>query len=393
MENNVQTVLEKCGITARIIQCLKIKGLVVPEQIKPVEKPLRSPSEEWFYSIADRFTPPLSQAEKEVYMKSPHLLCLKILDSVNLLFEVSNILYDALEAVKQKLKGEEAVAAILAILKVFHGCLDHNYLKYDRHLEYHEYEESPVGYYWKKLQKLCKKASQKANIKDKNRWVNEKILQLISGPRRILVTSEYAICCKHVYADLKRKIPNLENLSINSILKKIKTDFPDFFEVIKVYSESFYRSLTEFLRDSIMAKHIDPLKEIVKSKEVSSEAIREVKNNLSEKDAQEFERTLEIIEDFLAIQEFEGLIAYGIKKNRENRLFDVLIKAYDVLQAILTLNIEFVKPKYKEFVRSLLTAEDVPSKYVAVRRLISEGEYCFDENVERLYLDELRRWK
>lgn len=387
------TILEYCGITDEIIRHIKKKGLIIPDKIKPVKEPLKSPSEEWFYSIADRFTPPLTEAEVEVYKNSPHLLCLDILKAVSLFIELSNVLYEALEKVKINLKNEEAIAAILSVLRIFHGCLDNNYLKYDRHLEYHEFEKSPVGYYWKKLKNICIKAARKAEVMNPDNWAEGKILKLISGPRRMLISSEYAICCELVYRKIKEIIPNVNKYSIKQIEEKINKDYPDFFEVIKKYSKSFYRLPEEFIKDSIFSKETNPLKDAMKSKKITMKVIEEISSILDDEDAEEFERVVEAIEDFLAIQELEGIIAYGIAPNIKNHLFDVLDEGYDQLNSILLGNMEFVKPRYREPVRSLLRAEDVPSKHVALRKIMSEGDDFFVKKVEVLLANELRRWR
>lgn len=40
------------------------------------------------------------------------------------------------------------------IQRLLHAALDYNYLKYDRHFEYHEYKQSPVGFHWQRLKRL-----------------------------------------------------------------------------------------------------------------------------------------------------------------------------------------------------------------------------------------------
>lgn len=386
MQRNKKTVLEKCKISAEIIKSLKREGLVVPKKIQPVKKPLRSPSEEWFYSIADRFTPPLTLAEKEVFINFPLLFSLQILDAANFFFEVSSILYEALEKVETELKkDEEKLAAILAILRIFHGSLDYNYLKYDRHLEYHQYKESPVGYHWQRLKKFCFKAAKRDKVKNPKDWVNRKVLEIISGPRRLLITNEYAIACKRLYKLIKKKVSDFD-------LKEIKTKHPNLFEIIRQYSKSFHRLPQEFLKDVFRARDINPYEEMMKKRRISIKVIEEIKSKLSPKEADEFERTVEIIEEFLSVQELEGLIAAGTKKNTEIGFFDALLEGYDRLKALLISNPKLVKPKYKKRMIEFLKAEDMFSKYVAARKLVTERGFLFIKQVENLYAKEIKRW-
>ncbi|MFQ6119047.1 MAG: hypothetical protein ACE5KE_04060 [Methanosarcinales archaeon] len=386
------TVLEKCGVTEEIIKFLKRKGLIVPEKIESVENPLRSPSEDWFFSIADRFTPPLSKAENEVFKKVPYLLSLQILKSIDLEIDVSAVLYDALERVKTEIeKAEEKVAAILAILRIFHGCLDYNVLKYDRHLEYHEYEESPVGHIFKRLKEILSKATK--DVHDKEDWVNQKLLEILAGTRRILLVNEYSISCKEVYKILKKEIPNIDSLSPNEVVEKIKKDYPDIFEIVKEFSEGFYKFPEEFITDSLISKDVNPLEKIIENKRRAKETLNEICSKLNIDEANELERIVEIIDEFSAIQEIEGAAAAGVHPRMKNRIFDVLIEGYDQLKTILKSNINLIKSEFREKVSFLLEGEDIPSKFIADREFVTEGEKLFDGKVRELYFEEIERWK
>ena len=184
------TVLEKCGITKRIINGLIKKGLFVPQKVRPVKKPMRSPSEEQFYRVADRFTPPLTKKEKEFYIKNPNIFCEHLIKNAKFFVKTGELLHDTSEKAQKSLPAKEAISALLVIQRIYHAALDYNYLKYDRHLEYHDYKESPVGYYWQKLKKSCLLAALKTKKPNPKELATQKMLELISGYGIIIKSSK-----------------------------------------------------------------------------------------------------------------------------------------------------------------------------------------------------------
>lgn len=387
------TVLEKCGISKEMMIFLKKKGLVIPIEIKPFEKHFRSPSEEWFYSIADRYTPPLSEAEIEVYKIAPHLLSLKIQRSVELLMDTSIVLQEALDKVEQIDKDEEKLAAVLSILRIFHGCLDYNHLKHDRHLEYHEYKESPVGYYWWKFRKLIEKAAKKSQISKPEEWINQKSLEIISAPKRPRIVSEYHIAISEVYKKLADNIENIDSLSVQQIIERVEKDFPNLFETIQKFAEEFFRPIDGFIKDCIISKGSNYLEKLIKNKLKSEMALKEVCSKLSEMDAQELMRIVDILDDFANAQDIEGTIFYGLHPYAKNYLTDILIKGYDKLRDLLLLHPQMINPKYKHEVLGLLKAEDVPSKFVANREFMVKLEKFFNEDVVKLCRAAVETWR
>lgn len=363
----------------------KKKGLVIPAEIKPFEEHFRSPSEEWFYSIADRFTPPLSKAEAEVFKMAPHLLSLEIQRSVELLMDVAIILHDALNKVDQLDKNEEKLAAILSILRIFHSCLDYNHLKHDRHLEYHEYKDSPVGYYWWKFRELVEKAAKKSGVSHPERWANQKLLEIISVPRRLRITSEYLIVTSEMYKKLKEKIEEVDFLPVEEIVKRIKSECPDLFEIIQKLAEEFFRPIDAFIMDCVTSKGADHLEKLVESRNKSQAALNEVCSRLSKTDAQELVRIVDILDDFAGAQDIEGTI-----KCRLNIFWHVdearkIIKGYDKLRDFLLSHQEMINPEHKSEVLSLLKAEDVPSKFIADREFMVKVKKFFRKDIAKLY--------
>ena len=214
------TILEKCGITKRIINGLIKKGLFVPKKVRPVKKPIRSPSEEQFYRVADRFTPPFTKKEKEFYIKNPNIFCEHLIKNAKFFVKTGELLYDTSEKAQKSLPVKKAIAALLVIQRISHALLDYNYLKYDRHLEYHDYKESPVGYYWQKLKKLCLLAALKTKKPNPKELATQKMLELISGYGIIIKSSKSKKRAQGAYKFLVSSLKNKRlTQELNSLVK------------------------------------------------------------------------------------------------------------------------------------------------------------------------------
>lgn len=233
------TVLEKCGITNKVINNLIQKGLFVPKKVKAVKKPIRSPSEKWFYQVADRFTPPLTKQEREFYIKNPNIFCKHLIRGVKFLAKACELLHDA-SGKARELSPKEAITALLVIQRIFHAVLDYNHLKYDRHLEYHDYEKSPVGYYWKKLKRLCLLAAKNAKISNPQEFVNEKMLELISGYGIVIKPSKSKKIANKAY---KFTVRNLKNKQLTKELRSLVKIFRQFSLAQKKEGDIFYGGL------------------------------------------------------------------------------------------------------------------------------------------------------
>jgi len=394
MPNNRQYTLEKLGISDEVITFLKIKGLIVPHEIAPVKNPLKSPSEEWFYSIADCYTPALEDVERNIFYENPHLLVLKIYDAVNLLYDVSIILNKALDIINIIDNDEEKLVATLTILWIFHGCLDNNYLKYDRHLEYLDYEISPVGYWWKKLRKLVRKALVTKYPNNKaDSMVELYVTKVIKSSRRSIITTESYYIWEKLFKEFKNL--GIIDLRPDEIIKRLKEDNPNLYNMILEYSYFFYTEPNKIIKDSLMVGRHPLIPKSMSSKEETITAINEIKELLdNEKDRYDFERTIEVIEDFIFIQELEGLIAYGKKRHCEYGIFDTLARGFELLKDVVITNSKFLKTQYRDEVLSMLKeSKEVPEKYVAVRKIIVGFKKYFDNRIVKKCEREIRRCK
>ncbi len=392
MKMNKKYILEKLGIFDDIIYLFNKRGLVVPESISPVSNPLRSPSEEWFYSIADRYTPPLDEIEREVFNECPHLLVIKIYDSVNLLYDLSIILHKALDDI-EKLNTEEKIVALLSLMYIFHGCLDNNYLKYDRHLEYLNYDISPVGYWWKKLKNILSNALKDKTIANFNEHLNNLMFKIIKAPRRLIITNEYHIICAKLYEEV-RKYQN-QDFNSDNVLQNIKEKNNKLYRKILEYSALFYTEPEKFVRDTLLIKgNRSKVDTLYRSKEDTIKAIQELKKLLPTEMKYELERAIEVIEDFIFIQELEGLMAYGKKKNCEYGIFDVLLRCFNMLKTLLNSHPEFINVQYRVHVINMLNnAQTVPEQFVADREIVVNLNKYFVNSITDAVMKEIRRWK
>lgn len=208
----METVLEKCGITNQLISNLKRKGLFVPKKMKVTKKVLKSPSEFWIYYVGDKFTPPLSKKERLDYITSPKNFYRDLLNGTKLFVEVNRNLYRTFEVAKVRLAKEELIAALLAIQRIWHASIDYNYFKYDRHLEYDKYKESPVGYYWLRLRKLCLLAAKNLQSEDKELWAKEKMLNLLAGYGVIKKSNKMNKGSKEAYNEIRNNLKSTNQI-------------------------------------------------------------------------------------------------------------------------------------------------------------------------------------
>lgn len=214
----MQTVLEKCGITNGMIRKLKHEGLSVSKQVRPYKNAMKSPSEGWFYYVADRFTPPFTKKERNYYIKNPEKFCKDLLKNTEFFRNTAGILYNAFRNLK-KLNNEEALAANIALIRLFHASIETLYLKYDRHFEYHDYKQSPVGFHWFRLKELCLSAAKNATIPNPKTWAEEKILQLFSGYGIVKKSQKTKRIAQQAYAEIKKNLKGKQTDELDKLVR------------------------------------------------------------------------------------------------------------------------------------------------------------------------------
>lgn len=394
------TILEKLGFSQELVDLFKLKGVFVPRKVVPAKNPLKSPSEEWFASIADNFTPPLDDVEREIFIASPHILGQKIVSGAKLLFELSEVLYQSLERLEASaLSDEETVAALFSILRIFHGCLDHNYLKYDRQLEYYEYPEGPVGHFWTKVKQLCSIAAEKAEVPNKEKWINEKILRILSGPRVLTMSVQYSILCAFFHNEFRKQVPDLETSDPVKVVQDLKRQKPSLYGKLILATQHFYKLPEEIVKDSIMSTVADPISKLVEKRERSQETIDNLKAILGDRSLTiELETVVSTFECFIDAQEKEAFVFYGVNYlNRQDKMLgvlDVLVRAFNLIKKKLLENRQFVRSDHLPFIdRIKVIGEfDIPKNLVAARELMCKGERIFINEIEKLCNEELESW-
>lgn len=384
------TVLEKCGINAALIKFFKAKGLSVKKRITPFPSFMRSPSEEWFSSITDRFTPPLEPSEKKAMIANPYIFSHKVAEGATLLSEISGVLHEALSICKKKLSGGEAIAALLSINHIFISCLHLNYLKFDRHLEYHDYPESPVGHYWQKFNALCLSAATKLPKEEREKWAREKMLQILGGRTGMNKTSEYTVACANIRSAIVRE--GTSTADVRSTLNHIHNTSALLYGEISVYCDYFHRSPTEFISDCITMGDSDPEHFLRVACEASARAVEEVKSNLSKSEVEDLDRIRDIIGAFLLAQETEGFIFSGITPHGHFRVVDTPFDAIGTLSELLQKDWSYVQPQHRKELEDVLKNTDPPSRMIASTRLASDLENCLITSVQELLYEELDRW-
>lgn len=385
------TVLEKCGINTALIKLFKAKGLLVRKKIAPFPNFMRSPSEEWFSSITDRFTPSLEPSEKRAMIADPYIFSHKVVEGTTLLSELSGVLHEALSVCEEKLSGEEAVAALLSINHIFISCLHFNYLKFDRHLEYHDYSESPVGHYWQKFSALCLKAALKCPKEAREQWARERMLQILGGRIRMSKALEYVVTCANIGSIVKRKKVPTED--VRSTLDHIRSTSASLYQEISIYCDYFRKTVTEFVSDCIAVSGDSPEKTFKVACEASVRAMREVKANISQFEAEELDKTRDVIDAFLLAQEAEGFIFSGVTPYGHFHVVDTAFDTINALSELFKKDWTHVQPLHKKELEDVLKNADPPSRMIAATRLASDFENCLIESVQKLLYEELDRWQ
>lgn len=389
----MSTLLQKCGITNEIVNNLKKRGLFIPRRMRKSPRIMKSPSEEWFYYAADQFTPPLTKKELKEYIDKPEKFSQDFIKSLKFFTEVSGILYHAVKRLED-LNDVEIASATLAILHIFQSAMDYLYYKYDRHLEYHEYKDSPVGYYWIRLRQLCKIVADNMKAEDPERWAKQRLLDIVSCPRgELTMAAKYSIECEKKYNELEEKVGDLASFSIDALIKKLENDFTEDYERILQTAQLFYRYVDEFLSDCLNSKGLKTAEQLSKTRSVSQKAHSEVKSGLKERDLiTEFEKAVNAIDSFIRVQEEETFIFYGITPQRESHVLNVGFKAIDYLNKVIRRNPNFVIGARRKTILEMLEPEDPPSRIVAARKVIYELEKIFIQDIKEIYNAEMARW-
>ncbi len=384
------SVLEKAGISNEAIKLSKTEGLIIPRRMKPFPKAFRTPGEDWLYHSADRFTPPLSNEERDRYVRDPYLFCKDLIERLSFFSKMSGRLFEAAKRIEENTDGEEALAGYLAILYLFHACGDYNYYKYDRHFEYHEYEESPVGYYHRRLKAFCFTAAQRKDVQKSGEWAEQKMLEVISSSLddRIGMHLKYLLSRQQTRRQISKLILNFQELSTEDLLGAIEARDSSLCRAITERAGFFFKTPAEFVGECVEAIDFNVEEEIEKSKERTKKAFLEITSGLSPEEKDEFTEVVKAIHEFSLTQQKEVFIFYGITPSG-NHLLEPFLIAWERTREIIGKHPELVNKKYATEAQRILSEEN---PVVGARGIVRKGEDLFRAGVRKLYLEELERW-
>ena len=153
-------IFNKIGITDSVVQSWLKKGLKITYPMLKNEKYYESEDGFAFIENGDKYVIPLSKKEIVLYTKYPKIFKKVFLKNVKLYVIFINWLYK-FRPKTINLEVKERFTVLLLILYLFQRGMDHHYYHFDRYLAYQNYPDTPVGFWWDKLKKMCKELSVK----------------------------------------------------------------------------------------------------------------------------------------------------------------------------------------------------------------------------------------
>ncbi|MBI5122891.1 hypothetical protein HZA75_03455 [Candidatus Roizmanbacteria bacterium] len=154
------TILQKIGITDMIVQSWLKEGLKISYPMLKNKKYYRSEDGFAFVENGDKYVIPLSKKETDLYTKHPENFKINFLKNVKFYVEFINWLHN-LQPKTESLESEQKFTSLLLILYLFQRGMDYHYYHFDRYLVYQNYPDTPVGFWWDKLKKMCKEITVK----------------------------------------------------------------------------------------------------------------------------------------------------------------------------------------------------------------------------------------
>jgi hypothetical protein len=388
------TILEKCGASDSFIQNLIKRGLCVPVKIQKHPNPLHpSHAHELLNELEDQI-PRFDEEQKSRYIDDPSRFYLDAVDSVNaaawIVGELLKIVPDVLGLNDPK----ERLAGALALIRVFFANYDFNFLKYDRDIEYAEFDESVSGYFWHKCRSLCDIAypSQGERI----------VLELASGANFLSQNTEYNLA----KTALKRRISehwNTESLvdrkHLEQMLGSVQKVDPQLHEQIQIVARYFRKDPIDLLQ-GIAAFDVSA-GEWLLSHETSERRFLDVYQRLLDKGfdlASQFNTAYRALGILSRTNEAIGFIVNG-KTPQENGYFfnDSLVRLYATAKEILENRSAFVKPGMASFLAEASEKAEY-MKIVGVTPGIKyfltkfEDRRFLTEDINAMYDAELSRW-
>jgi hypothetical protein len=202
---------------------------------------------------------------------------------------------------------------------------------------------------------------------------------------------EYAVTCANIGSVIKKKKGPTEDL--RSTLDHIRSTSVSLYEEISVYCDYFRKTTTDFISDCIVMSDGNPEKAFKAAREASVRAVKEVKANLSQSEAQELDRIRDVIGSFLLAQEAESFIFSGITPYGHFHVVDTPFDAINALDKLFKEDWTYVQPQHRKEFEDVLENADPPSRMIAATRLASDLQNCLIVSIQKLLYEELDRWQ
>lgn len=389
------TVLEKCGATDQFVKNLLKKGLFVPKKIQKYPKPLHpSHAHKALYEL-EKTIPRFTKKERKEYIREPYKFYMDALKATEFATLVVGELIKIVPNIKRIDNLEEKIAAALTLIRIFFANYDFNYLKYDRDIEYYEFEESVTGYFWQKVLKLCKLAFGGRG--------EERFLEIITGTPFIYKTIKYSLAKSEIKRKLTRyiKSTSIDDEKANKILVRLSTKDKELYNEILWIAEHFYKYPKDIIKESLSEKGKVNLNRLIKLKKLGHQYFLEAYKIIVSKNfvwAEELNDSYRAIEVFMRLNEKTGFIVRG-KTPQGNGYFynDSLLVLFDIIKRAITNNPQIIKKnKLKNLQKVLNKVEEM--KIIGVTPGIKyflmefEKHRFFSDKINNLYDLELRRW-
>lgn len=253
------TILQKIGITDEIVHAWLKKGLKISYPMLKNNKYYKSEDGLSFVENGDKYVVFLSKKEKDLYTKHPEIFKKDFLKNVRFYVKFINWLHNH-QSQTDYFKSEQKFTSLLLILYLFQRGMDYHYYHFDRYLAYQNYPDTPVGFWWNKLKKLCKAISKKEELDE-----NIILLHLLtndkeSGKLKRFLNNKQQAILKHVLKNMKI----FENAQENEV--RLVKDFKAKEDILFRTAIPIWNTLMELLKkypDLLKPKYQSKIPEII----------------------------------------------------------------------------------------------------------------------------------
>jgi hypothetical protein len=337
--------------------------------------------------------PRFTEEEKRKYIEEPYEFYLDAVRSAELHAWIIGELLNIVPNISKLEDLEEKVAASLALIRLFFASYDFNVLKYDRDIEYHEFEQSVSGYFWQKGVALCNLIFPEEG---------EKVLiKIATGTPFLYDTMHYYLTLKAIRDKLEKKSIDFYLKSEQELLEKISSEEKNIWEEICWVAERFYKYPKDVLHDLLRQTEL-PLNTLVEQKLEAQKEFFKVFRALLERDArlaEDFINAMRAIDIIMRTNERIDFIVFGKTPQGNGYVInDSVIKLFEVIKSSLETHPELIrKGKEEKLSETFRKVEEMKS--IGLTPGIKYFLTCFEkdpflsEKIYNLYKFELERWQ